>query len=117
MADLPVIECYLGDTTDILELGVQTSKKNVPPITVATLDANYSCKIAVDGAAPPINRAVTLKTADNLYFRGWLTPAETQAIGVGDHILGMQISNATVSPPLVKEKQWTLRILPSAVSG
>lgn len=117
MNELPVIECYLGDTSDILELGVQMNPKHIPPKVLATLDGNYTCKIAVVGATPPINRSVPNKTADNLYFRGWLTPAETATLGVGDHVVGMQISNSTLTPPLVKEKQWTLRVLTAAVSG
>lgn len=107
-----VIECFLGDTTDIIELGIQTSKERVPPRVVAVMDANYTCKIAVGS----VNRAVTDKTSDGKYFRGWLTPTETASLGVGEFKLGMQISNSTITPPFVKEKQFTLRILPQAVT-
>ena len=108
MSDIEVIECYIGDTSDILELGVQLSPERAGRRILATLDGNYTCKIGIkDGA---INRSVTEKTADDLYFRGWLTPAETGSLTVGDYILGMQISNPTTTPPIVKEKQWILRI-------
>ncbi len=116
MDDLEIIECIVGDTSDIIELGVQTSERGRRPVVLVAMDANFSCKIAVPGAAPPINRAVTDKTVDNFYFRGWLTPTETLAIGPGDFLLGMQISNAALTPPMVKEKQWLLRMIPQAAT-
>ena len=115
MSELQIIECVLGDTSQVIELGVQTSAKNILPRTVATLDANYSCKISAAGAIA-INRAVSDKTVDSLYFRGWFTPTETTALGVGNHLMGMQITNNNLAPPLVKEKQWRLVIVAQAVS-
>lgn len=114
MSDLEVIECYIGDTSDIIELGVQLSPERAGRRILADLDSNYTCKIAVAGES--INRAVTEKTVDGFYFRGWLTPIETGTLTAGDYLLGMQISNSTTTPPIVKEKQWTLRILPQAVT-
>lgn len=108
MSDLPIIDCIAGDTSDIIELAVQTSPMGVGARVLSELDVNYTCKIQVAGTA--INRAVTAKTADNKYFRGWLTPAETAPLTPGDYVLAMQISNATLTPELVKEKQFTLRI-------
>jgi hypothetical protein len=109
MSDLPVIECIRGDTSDIIELAIQTNPINTGQRILTDLDPNYTCKIQVGGAS--IDKAVVAKTADNKYFRGWLTPAETAALVPGDYPLAMQISNATLTPALVKEKQFTLRIL------
>lgn len=111
MNDLEVIECIAGDTTDILELAIQTNKLRTYPLELAALDSNYTCKITVEGAPVAINRNVPDKTADSKYFRGWLTPAETTSLPPADYILAMQISNATLTPNLVKTKRWTLRII------
>ena len=116
MEKLQMIECYAGDVSDYLELGVQLSKPGVKPVVIADLDGSFSCKIGVIGAVPPINRVVTDKDAGNQYFRGWLTPTETAALGLGDWVVGMQISNAGMQGPFVRERHWMLRICAQAVS-
>ena len=110
-----VIECFAGDVTDYLELGVQLSAPGVIPVEIATLDASFICKIGVVGATPPISRVVTVKDDGNQYFRGWLTPTETAALGPGTWLLGMQISNPSLPGPFVKERRWTLRIRAQSV--
>lgn len=102
-----IYRCLAGDTSDIWELGFQTSADD-EPLTLALLDPNFSCQLMVPGSS--INRAVVLKNAENNRFRIALTGAETLALGKGDHLLNLRITNVTLSPPLVKTKQVLLRI-------
>ena len=85
-----------GNTSTIWEVAFRTSDEG-DPVVLATLDANYSCRIAVLGTL--IDRAVTEKTVDNKYFRVWLTPEETAQL-LGAVKLGIQISNTTTTPPI-----------------
>lgn len=100
-----IYRCLAGDGTDIWELGFRTSADD-EPLALATLDANFACQLTVGS----VNRAVTLKNDDNTRFRIALTGAETAALGVGNHVVNMRITNATLSPPLAKSKQVMLRI-------
>lgn len=108
-----VAELYAGDTSDVWELGFVTSLPGVKPAVLADLDGNFSCRIAVQGQA--LTRAVTLKTGDNLRFRAWLTPAETATLGPGEFVVGIELRNPTLVPPLVKEVQRRIRIRAEAV--
>ena len=106
-------ECYAGDTSDVWELGFVTSEPGVKPVTLADLDGNFTCKIAVKGST--VARAVTVKTGDNQRFRAWLTPAETAQLGAGEWTVGIELRNPTLVPPLVKEVHRTLWIREEAV--
>ena len=110
----PIAELYAGDTSGVWELGFVTSAAGVKPVVLADLDGNFSCRIAVQGTAMAA-RAVTVKTGDNLRFRAWLTPAETLALGPGDYVVGIELRNPTLVPPLVKELQRRIRIRAEAV--
>jgi hypothetical protein len=107
-------ECYAGDTSDVWEVGFRTSADGVKPIVLADLDGNFSCRIAVKNSTMT-PRAVTVKTGDNQRFRAWLTPEETEALGVGEWIVGIEIRNPTLIPALVKEVHRKLWILEQAV--
>ena len=74
------------------------------------LDANYECKIAVTTAVPPIERAVTRKSADNLRFLAQLTPAEADTIGAGRHVVAIQVTNSSLSPNLVLEEHIDIEV-------
>lgn len=99
---------FIGDSSPIWEVAFQTSAEGVTPIELATLDGTYSCRIAVQGTA--IDRAITEKTADNKYFRAWLTPAETLQLTPGIKMVGIQIKNDSLTPPLVLEYQVVLNV-------
>lgn len=103
----------IGDSSPIWEVAFQTSAEGVTPVELATLDGNYSCRIAVQGTS--IDRVVTEKTADNKYFRAWLTPAETLTLTPGIKMLGIQIKNDSLVPPLVLEYQVVLNIAQGVV--
>lgn len=115
MGNATLAELYAGDTSDVWELGFVTSAAGVKPVVLADLDPSFTCRIAVLDAAPAINRAVTIKNGANTRFRVWLTPAETAALGEGDWTVGIELSNATLSPPLVQEVQRRIRIRAQAV--
>lgn len=106
-------ELYAGDTSDVWEIGFVASAPGVKPVVLAALDSNFSCRIAVKGST--IARAVTIKNTENTRFRAWLTPAETTLLGPGDRIVGIEIRNSTLIPPLVREVQRRLRIREEAV--
>jgi hypothetical protein len=109
-----LFECYAGDVTDIWEIGHRISTRSQRPMEYADLDVNYSCAITV--AAPaPIVRPVTHKTLDGKRFRAWLTWQETAALPIGAYLVAVQIINRALVPELVKEVQFTLRILPQVV--
>jgi len=107
MATLETFRAFTGDVTDIWEIGFQTSE-DPDPLVLADLDVNFTCKVAVQGSA--IDRAVTVKTGDNKRFRVWLTAAETEALGRGDHRVAIQLRNDTLAPPLDKQTQFILRL-------
>ena len=110
-----VTELYAGDTSDVWELGFVTSAPGTKPVVRADLDPNFSCQIAVQGTVLVAARPVTVKTADNTRFRAWLTPAETRALGAGEWVIGIELRNPTLVPPLVKEVQRKIRIFAEAV--
>lgn len=108
-------ELSSGDTSDVWEVGFVTSPPGVRPAVLAVLDGNFTCRIAVQGTALVSPREVTVKNAAGTRFRAWLTPAETRALGPGDWVVGIELSNPALSPPLVKEVQRGLRIFAEAV--
>lgn len=96
----------VGDTSCVWEVGFITSLQGVLPIVLANLDGNFFCQLEVrdsKGNTTSVARNVTTKTVDNKRFTVWLTPAETAALGAGDWIVGIELRNATLTPPLVKE--------------
>ena len=112
MAIGSVTKFYAGDTSDIWEVGFILSE----PDNLATLDEDFSCRIAVLEAPDFAARAVPDKNAENTRFRAWLTPEETFALGPGVWTVGIEISNPAMSPPLVKEVHRRIRIEPQVVT-
>lgn len=106
-------ECYAGDTSDVWEVGFVTSAPGVRPVVLADLTEGFTCRIAVKDSA--IAREVTVRTADDLRFRAWLTPAETAQLGPGEWTVGIELRNPALVPPLVKEVHRKLWIHPEAV--
>lgn len=115
MLSQSVVDLYAGDTSDVWELGFVASAPGVKPVVLADLDANFSCRIAVRGTVLVSPRPVIVKNADNTRFRAWLTPAETLALGPGEWVVGIELRNPTLIPPLVKEVQRKIRIFAEAV--
>ena len=103
---------HAGDGSPIWEVGFRSSADGVIPEVIETLDGSYACRIAVSGIA--IDRAVISKTADSKYFRAWLEPAETLGL-TGIKTVGIQISNAAMTPPLILEHQITVNFTPGVV--
>jgi len=103
-----IYRCLAGDSSDIWELGFQTSADD-EPLVLATLDVNFTCNVSVVGTA--ISRAVSLKNGANNRFRIALTAAETATLEpTKEYVVNLKITNATLSPPLAKTKQVLLRI-------
>ena len=115
MPTIPRADIVAGDTSDVWEIGLVTSAPGIKPVELAALDVNFSCWIGVAGAVPAIQRQVTVKNAANTRFRAWLTPAETTALGLGIWLVGIELRNPTLSPPLVAEVQRRVGINPGAV--
>ena len=105
----PVI--YAGDGSDVWEVGHRLTETD----ELADLDENYSCRIGIMESESFAARPVTDKNSGNTRFRASLTPAETLALGVGVWTVGIEISNPTTSPPLVKEVHRKIHIRPQAV--
>ena len=96
----------VGDTSCVWEVGFITSAQGVLPIVLANLDGNFFCRLEVrdsKGNVTNVAKDITTKTGDNKRFTAWLTPAETTALGEGDWIVGIELRNATLVPPLIKE--------------
>lgn len=104
-------EISAGDTSEVWEVGFVTSAKDVVPITLADLDVNFTCFLTVYRASPAITRQISSKNAGNTRFRAWLTPAETLALARGTWLVGLEIRNPALNPPLVKEAHVSVRIV------
>jgi hypothetical protein len=100
MADRQTI--IAGDDGDVWEIGLITSAPG-EPVELAALDGTFSCFLSVKGAVPPIYREIVVKNEDNTRFLAWLTPAETLALGKGTWLVGLELRNPTLVPPLVRE--------------
>lgn len=121
-ASSTVADTYAGDTSKVWEVGWVTSEPGVRPAVLADLDSNYACRIAVRawtgsaaGAEVMAARAVTAKNDANTRFRASLTPAETADLAPGEYVVGIELANATLEPPLVQQVQRRVRIWPAAV--
>jgi len=68
-----------------------------------TLDSNYTCRISVPTADPPIEREVTAKNSENTRFLAFLTPAETATMEETDHLVYVCIENTTLTVPMSVE--------------
>lgn len=102
-------ESIAGDTSDVWEIGFDTSNEG-EELDLATLTGDFSCRIAVRDADPVIDREITDKNTAGDRFRAWLTSEETRALGPRTWSVGIQITNLTLSPPLVKEHQLKLKL-------
>ena len=114
MTDQSKQTLFAGDTSDVWEIGLVTSAEGAP-VVLAALDGNFSCRLVVVGAVPPIARAVPDKNAGNTRFLAWLTPAETLALGKGTWQVAFELRNAALQPPLVREIHDVVRIAPGLV--
>lgn len=106
---------FAGDTSDVWEVGLVTSAEGALPIVRADLDGNFSCRLVVANAQPPIARVVAVKSIDNTQFLAWLTPEETLALGKGTWQVGIELRNLALVPPLVREIHEVVRIEPGLV--
>lgn len=106
-----------GDTGPEWQIGHRTSPSIRVAPELADLVAAYSCWLAVAESAPAILREVTDTTVDNTRFRVWLTPEETAALGPGTRMVGIELRNPALDPPLIAEVQWSLQILAGVVEG
>lgn len=98
--DLPT-NVAIGDTGPVWQVGHFEDQAN----DYATLDSNYTCRLAVIGTA--ISRAVAVKTADSKFFVAALTAVETAALVRGGlYDVRVQIENLTLVPPMSKEIQF-----------
>jgi hypothetical protein len=98
-----------GDTAGVWLVFHDTDGNGTP----APLTGDYSCRIAVKGK--PINRLVTDKNAENTKFLAFLTPTETDTLEVGTHLVGLQIVNTALVPPLRREIQIELQVVAQVV--
>lgn len=101
---------FAGDTSAVWQVGLITSAEGALPIVRADLDGNFSCRMVVVGAQPPIARAIAVKSIDNKQFLAWLTPEETLALGKGTWQVGIELRNPALVPPLVREIHEVVRI-------
>lgn len=77
---------------------------------------DYVCKIKCES----VERTVTETAQDtngNNGFLIYLTPTETDGLGVGDYTLAMQMENASLTPPMRREKHITIAIRSDIVSN
>ena len=72
-------DIFAGDSSDVWEIGFPVSPEGVRPVELAELDSNFSCRLAVKGSTPAIDRAVSAKNEANTRFLAFLTTAETTA--------------------------------------
>jgi len=90
-----------GNISPLWRVGVQEYTVDGVPITgqMVTLDMNYTCTVACTTAVPALERAVTTKSSDDKRFLVQLTPTETLTMGVGQHIIAIEVENTTLTPP------------------
>jgi hypothetical protein len=90
-----------GNISPLWRVGVQEYTVDGVPISgqLVTLDSNYTCTVACTTAVPPLERAVTTKSTDNTRFLVQLTPTETLTMGIGQHIIAVEVENVTLTPP------------------
>lgn len=116
-----VLDAIAGDTVGIWKVSHVTSEPGVSPVTLADLSAGYTCSIRAiydsDGTEAVAERAVTDLSGDNLYFLAALLPSETDGLTPGEITVAVQLTNLSLSPPLRKEKQYTVRIYPSVAAN
>ena len=113
MTTIPRFEIVQGNTGPRWEHCHVTSAEGVRPPVLATLSGDYSCVIGVAGS--DIMRAVTLKNDANDRFLAILTPAETASLALGTYLVGIELRNAALDPPLVSEIQYRITIVPEVV--
>lgn len=98
-----------GNTGQLWNIGVKDTAGNL-----ITLVNDYTCKLVLPNDG--IDRPITDKDGDNLNFQAQLTPIETAALSIGNHIAAIEISNSTTTPEaLVEEVQIDIIILEARV--
>lgn len=100
-----------GDTAGVWLVFHDVDGKGTP----APLTNDYSCRIAVKNSA--IDRNVPDKNAENTKFLAFLTPTETNGLAVGVHVVGLQIVNPNLVPPLRREIQIDLQVVAQVVTS
>lgn len=95
---------YQGDTGPLWSIGFDDER-------VLT---NYTCAVAVRGTA--ISRAVVTQNGAGTRFLVQLTPTETGTLSRQTYVVGIQVSNATTTPPFVKETHVELAIQEQVVA-
>lgn len=106
----PVQMIFAGDTSDVWEIGLVTSRAGISPVVLAALGGAFSCRLVVAGAVPPIDRVISAQNLAGNRFLAWLTPAETLALGKGSWQVAIMLSNPALVPPLVREVRAIVRI-------
>ena len=98
------LELIKGDISDLIRAGLQDG---------SAMDSNYDCFVAVQGTT--IASEVTDKTDDNVYFLVQLEPADTALLRPGSYIMGIRITNDTLTPPFSREEQIRLDVIEQVV--
>lgn len=106
---------FAGDTSDVWEIGLVTSLPGVKPVALAVLGGDFTCRLVVANAVPPIARDIVVKNAASTRFLAWLTPAETLALGKGTWRIALELRNPALVPELVRELHDIVRIEPGLV--
>ena len=101
-----------GDSSVIWDFGFAVSDPGITPVVLADMSNGFSCHLKVPGTA--INRAVITISQDGKYFRAFLSPSETANLS-GLLTLVVELRNASMVPPLVRETQLRIRVRPGFI--
>lgn len=95
-----------GNTGPLWRVGVnELDADGVPTGSLIDLSvAGWTCRLGVATASAPIDRAVTDLSSDNFRFLVQLTPAETDLLEPEKHVVAIELSNATLTPPFNLEE-------------
>ena len=111
------LEIVQGDTAGIWKVSHIISAPGVKPVVRADLSVvAYGCTIKAikaDGSEAVAERTVTARSEDNFFFLAALLPAETATVPPGEITVGLQLSNAALTPPLRKELHRRVLVHPS----
>lgn len=94
----------IGNTSDIWIIGVKG---------VTTLDSNWTGRKVVtslDGDTTYIDTAM-IKNSGSTKFLGFLTPTETTALDEGTYNLTFEVSNTTLTTPIVREETYIIEVV------
>lgn len=99
-----------GETGPLWRVGVpERNADGVLTGNLVDLSApGWACRVVVNSAGTPIDRAVTGLTSDNFRFLVQLTPAETADLSEEAHTVAIEVTNSGTTPPFNKESHQTL---------